>query len=122
MEKLYNLNGDVAVLVSPGYGAGWFSWNREYPECLFDKELALLVQEKIKLEEQEDETGVSTIDERAHVIQQIIKLAGEKFDNFYPGGADQLTIEWLPEGTPFEIHEYDGSESIELADRQWQLA
>lgn len=27
-------------------------------------------------------------------------------------GADQLQIEWLPEGTAFQIDEYDGSESI----------
>ena len=33
-------------------------------------------------------------------------------NNVYCGGADDLQIEWLDEGTVFEIDEYDGSESI----------
>lgn len=30
------------------------------------------------------------------------------------GGADQLEVEWIEEGTRFEIHEYDGSESVRV--------
>ncbi len=33
--------------------------------------------------------------------------------NIYCGGAEQLYIEWIDEGTHFTINEYDGSESIE---------
>ena len=28
--KKVNENDEVAVLVSPGYGAGWYSWNKDY--------------------------------------------------------------------------------------------
>lgn len=30
----------------------------------------------------------------------------------YAGGACDLEIEWLPEGTSFTVEEYDGSESL----------
>lgn len=29
MEKYYNQNGELAVLISPGFGAGWSTWNDE---------------------------------------------------------------------------------------------
>ena len=41
---------------------------------------------------------------------------GEEYSNVYCGGAIDLEIEWLPEGTPFIINEYDGSESIDTYD------
>jgi len=34
MEKHIE-NNQVAVLYSPGYGVGWYSWNKDYPACLF---------------------------------------------------------------------------------------
>ena len=41
----------------------------------------------------------------------------------YCGGADDLTIQWLPVGTAFRIHEYDGSESVEIRDDiEWNIA
>jgi len=46
-----------------------------------------------------------------------------KHPNTYCGGADDLTIEWLPVGTAFRIHEYDGSESVEVRDMvDWNIA
>ena len=33
------------------------------------------------------------------------------------GGANDLVIEWLPEGTIFEINEYGGYESIRIIDK-----
>jgi hypothetical protein len=85
----------VAVLYSPGYGAGWYSWNESCQECLFSPEIVALVEKK--------EPG-GNIEEKA------IELFGERF---YPGGADQLRIEWMPIGTHFKITEYDGYERIE---------
>ena len=50
-------NAKIAVLVSPGYGAGWYSWNKSHPECLFDPEVVAWVEydgsETIVLESQE---------------------------------------------------------------------
>ena len=108
MEKVIR-NGEVAVLVSPGFGAGWYTWNLEHPECLFDPDIVEAVLAK-----------KSTDD--------IIALAEAKWgtgndDYFYAGGARSLTVEWVPIGTRFQIDEYDGSEGIEIADDQvWIVA
>lgn len=85
-------DGKVAVLVSPGYGAGWSSWNPEYvKEMLFDAEIveALLEDRYSDLE----------------------KLAEEKWPNAYIS-IDDLRVEWVPVGTEFRIEEYDGSERL----------
>ena len=92
-------DGKVAVLYSPGFrfGAGWYTWNRNYPECIFSPEIVALVES----------------DKRDEITDE---YAEELFgsDYFYTGGAHDLEIEWLPEGTQFTIYEYDGSESIKL--------
>lgn len=98
----------VAVLYSPGFGAGWYTWNREYPQCLFDPDIVELVRKEASPEE-------------------IERVAREKWaqgdDYFYPGGADNLRIEWIREGMRFWIDEYDGSEQIITENRQeWLTA
>ena len=41
----------------------------------------------------------------------------------YPGGAEQLKIEWIPVGTAFKIEEYDGYEYIKYQeDTDWHVA
>jgi hypothetical protein len=91
-------DGKVAVLYSPRYGAGWYSWNNTFPQCLFEPKIVEAI-----------ESGYDTA--------QLEKLAHELFgDDFYAGGARDLVIKWLPEGTPFRVHEYDGSETIKYAD------
>ena len=98
MEKLIR-DGKVAILVSPGFGAGWYTWNTSHPECVFDPDIV-----KIVLKESEGGYG------------KIAELAEEKWDkdndSFYPGGADDLIVVWLDKGTKFRIEEYDGSESL----------
>jgi hypothetical protein len=95
-------DGKVAVLYSPGFGAGWYSWETE-PALLFDPEIVAAV-------EADDQEAI-------HARAEQIKPGG------YFGGADQLTIEWLPVGTIFRIDEYDGSESVYTqSDYQWFTA
>jgi hypothetical protein len=46
-----------------------------------------------------------------------------RYPDVYTGGMQDLIIEWLPEGTLFRIHEYDGSESIEVKEEMdWVTA
>jgi hypothetical protein len=37
-----------------------------------------------------------------------------KYPGIYDGGIRDLAVVWLPEGTEFRIHEYDGAESVEV--------
>jgi hypothetical protein len=87
-------NGRVAVLYSPGFGAGWSTWNQEVPEILFDPAIVKFVE---KDQWAELETYVSL-----------------KYPGLYKGGMKDLTVDWIPEGTLFRINEYDGAESIEF--------
>lgn len=90
-------NRKVAVLVSPGFGAGWSSWNTGPLEefLLFDERLVLAK-------------------EAGHDEADIEALMGAWFgdDQPYIGGWDQVVIEWVPVGTQFRIDEYDGSETL----------
>lgn len=97
MKKVVR-GGKVAVLVSSGFGAGWYTWNNDFPQLLFHPDIVRKVEEN-KLED---------ITEEWLKERKIIK----KKDYVYTGGARDLNIQWLKEGTRFEIEEYDGSESL----------
>jgi hypothetical protein len=96
-------DGMVAVLYSPGFGAGWYTWNYEYPEILFDPAIVKFV-EKEKFDE----------------LATYVEL---KYPEIYTGGMEDLKVEWIPEGTLFKVNEYDGSESIEYKENDnWLVA
>ena len=88
-------NGLVAVIISPEFGAGWWTWNRDRIDMIFDPGLVDLLERK----QPED---------------KILAYAILKWPDAFLGGVDELMIEWVLEGTEFKINEYDGSESIEL--------
>jgi len=94
MEKVIR-NGEVAVLISQGFGAGWYSWNTEYPELLFNPKLVEMVEQN----RQED------IDE--DWVKENLGI-----EDIYCGGACDLVIRWITVGTAFKITEYDGAEGI----------
>jgi len=94
MEKVIR-DGKVAILVSGGFGAGWYSWNTNHKELLYHPKVVAMVEQNKQNE----------IDEEW--CQKELGLS-----NIYCGGASNLTITWLPEGTPFKIDEYDGSEGL----------
>jgi len=94
MEKVIR-EGKVAILISPDFGAGWFTWNSDHKELLFHPKIVEMVKAKRQ----------SEIDE-----QWMLENLG--LADIYCGGAENLTIVWLEEGTPFSVEEYDGSESI----------
>ncbi len=93
----------VAVLYSPGYGAGWFSWKTGHPEILFDPAIVELVEQ-----------------EKWDELQAFVTL---KYPDIYTGGLEQLQIRWVTEGLQFRISHYDGNESIEFRnDIDWYTA
>jgi|TARA_B110000908_G_scaffold99210_1_gene117181 hypothetical protein len=88
-------DGRIAVLVSPGFGAGWSTWSDDEQRdlALFDPRLVAAA-----------EANVSDIDD----------LVKEVFGdvNFYTGGWHQVEVRWVNKGDSFSIEEYDGSESM----------
>ena len=89
-------DGNVAVLYSPDYGAGWYSWHHD-KELLFSPEIVSIIE---------------TFDDYDVRYDKIMEYMAENYPDVYAGGARNLEIEWLPEGEVFEIREYDGYESI----------
>jgi hypothetical protein len=104
-------DGNVAVLYSPGFGAGWYTWHG-LDELLFDPSVVYMVEEKQKSNTPEDfENWVSNITDYCKQTYG---------DDHYYGGADDLIVEWINEGTLFRIDEYDGSESLDVKeDMPW---
>lgn len=102
MEKLVE-DGKVAVLYSPGFGAGWYTWNQTVPQLLFDPAMVKLVENEM-------------FDELATYVVL-------KYPDIYTGGMKDLKVAWIPEGTLFRVEDYDGSESIELKENDnWLVA
>lgn len=87
-------DGKVAVLYSPKYGAGWYSWNRDRIEILFDPAIVDLVEKG-----------------QAEELQVYVTL---KYPDLYTGGLEDLAIEWIPEGSRFIIEEHDGAETVKV--------
>lgn len=105
MDKYYNDKGEVGVLISGGFGAGWSTWNSEFAnEMLFDADIVKLILDF--------QNGFKHIRFNKEIIDKIKALAKEKWPGGYFGGADTLEIEWLAPGTTFTVEEYDGSETL----------
>jgi hypothetical protein len=101
MQKLIR-NGQVAVLVSPGYGAGWYSWHSN-EQLLFDPSIVQWIEE----------------DDREK-IQAYLEL---RYPDETTIGLEDLVVEWVPVGARFRIEEYDGAESLVLESTQrWMTA
>ena len=98
MNKLIR-NGQVAVLVSPGYGAGWYSWHSN-EELLYDPSIVEWVEQ-------------GNLDK----IKTYLEL---KYPDDTTLGLEDLQVEWVPVGVRFRIDEYDGSESLVLeSEERW---
>lgn len=92
MEKVIR-DGKVAIVYSPGYGAGWFSWHG-IEQLVYDPKIVDMV---------EREEDPDNIVKHCHEVHS---------ESHYYGGAGQLAIYWLDEGTEFYIDEYDGAECV----------
>ena len=101
MNKLIR-DGKVAVLVSPGYGAGWYTWHRN-EELLYDPSIVEWI-------EQGDLDKINTY----------LEL---KYPNDTTLGSSELEVNWVPMGARFRIDEYDGAESLVLeTNEHWLTA
>lgn len=102
-------DGQVAVLYSPGFGAGWSSWNDDDLRVgfLFHPALVAAVENN----------------NRASLTQEFVRdaLGLDSDRHVCVLGAGSLRIEWVPQGDRVRINEYDGSESVvaDSIDTSW---
>ena len=96
--RIYNEQNEVAVIINTNYGAGWSTWNKQYPQSLFDPECVRSIL-----------SG-----ERNHE-----EIAKEKWDAGFWKGENSHVV-WIPASTKFIVNVYDGWESIKYAvDFDW---
>jgi hypothetical protein len=98
-------DGQVAVVYSPGFGAGWSTWahGENSNELVFDPIIVDCVEN--------------------NDFAKLATYMAMRYPEMYTGGMEDLTVAWLPVGTAFRIHEYDGSESIEVREQlNWIVA
>lgn len=112
MDKVIR-DGEVAVLYSPDFGAGWYTWNTEHPAMLYDPTLVKWVMDGKPYGQKR--SGVEWV--------RLVATLEEKYPRCYLGGLRDLEIRWVPVGTRFYVDEYDGSETVVLEkDVEWQVA
>jgi hypothetical protein len=99
MNKLIR-DGKVAVLVSPGYGAGWYSWHRN-EELLYDPSIVEWVEQQ--------------------AFDKVLTYMELKHPDVYCGGLEDLEIKWVSTGDRFRIDEHDGAESLVLEKNEYWL-
>lgn len=99
MDK-FIVDGEVAVLVSRGFGSGWSTWGQN----VFEPEIVEAILE-----------GKSD--------REIVEIAREIYPDAYVGGIGGLEVRWVPVGTRFRIEEYDGAETLWLENEyDWETA
>ena len=115
VEKYIREDGKVAVLVSPGYGAGWSTWNysNDRDFLLFDKTLVEMVLE-FDSQEPKNEHSLEIFKEKVNAYLVGVGIG------IYLGGLSDVCVEWLNPGTEFVIDEQDGYECLVLKEEtQW---
>ena len=110
MEK-YIKDNHIAVLVSPGYGAGWSTWGDR--NLAVDKRVV-----EFYLQHKDDKVYIDKLHHTLPSESNVLREASELFkswgyEHVYFGGFGDIEIEWVPIGTAFRIQEYDGNEWIE---------
>lgn len=96
MDRVINDKGEVAVLVSPNFGAGFHTWNNIHDLCFCPYIVNHILNGTRDLI---DEAELSKIYESDYISTV---------------GLKDVVIQWLPQGTHFTIDEYDGAECILL--------
>lgn len=98
---------EVAVLISPSFGAGWYSWHGQ-EQLLFDAHLVNMVQQGM----------AKDID--ADVLAMVLGIPRAEAESIYLDDVGDLEVVWIPLGEDFMVDEYDGSESITLkSEMRW---
>lgn len=87
------VDGKVAVLISPAWGAGWSTWLHN-KEAIFDTTLVEFVL--------------------ANQWDAAYQYAEETYPDFIQSAIESLMVVWVSVGAQFRICEYDGYEYIEL--------
>ncbi len=97
----------MKILISPGYGAGWSTWQGD-DMARFCLTYAPIIEAI--------EAGTFTDRTDPLIAKMVGDAKGQGIDSssFYPGGADGLRVKEV-DGA-FRVSEYDGAEVLDIRD------
>lgn len=104
-----------AVLLSPGYGSGWSTWN--VPEIAYDKRIVewYYAHNSQDFRSKVIQFGLHQKESKEH--KEANKFFTEcGYPETYFGGFPHVDVRWVAAGALWRIKEYDGAESIEYFD------
>lgn len=115
MIRKYIKKGKVAVVYSPGFGAGWSTWKSGdlALQMLYSYEVVdqILKDDKIRKRSQK---GLARSAEFYDAIRQYFPEPSTFF-------LQPLEVAWIPLNAPFRIDEYDGNESVKTYPQYHQV-
>ena len=106
----------MKILITNDFGAGWSTWNTPNEDL---RKFLLTYQPIIDF----IEAGNTFTHNDCHnpnevhpLLQQLTKDITDRWEDlyFYLGGAENLTVRDIEQGSAFRVNDYDGKESIEL--------
>ena len=112
IEYYYNDKGEIGILVSYGYGAGWSSWSEYGIKLAVDKRIIEKFNEHIDDDEWCREIGSFHDNDIKTEFQNFLSSIG--YDNVYLGGLKDCELVFVPQGSAIRITEYDGNENLEI--------
>ena len=112
IEYYYNDKGEIGILVSYGYGAGWSSWSEYGIKLAVDKRIIEKYNEHIDDDEWCREIGSFHDNDIQTEFQNFLSSIG--YDNVYLGGLKDCKLVFVPQGSTVRITEYDGNENLEI--------
>lgn len=110
----YEYDGNIGVLYSPSFGAGWSTWNCDHAEILMFHPLLVEPVHKYQMAQ-------ITKDQMVKDVGFALQMLG--LELVCDLGLPDLAIAWMKPGTAFFIEEYDGNESFRYpGDIEWSIA
>ena len=112
IEYYYNDKGEIGILVSYGYGAGWSSWSEYGIKLAVDKRIIEKFNEHINNDEWRMAIDSFHDNDIKTEFQNFLSSIG--YDNVYLGGLKDCELVFVPKGSAVRITEYDGNENLEI--------
>lgn len=101
------------VIISPGHGAGWVSWNQNQPRAL----RAFLLEDSWLV------SKVETGDLSSSTLEEFVRRVEDRFPYLTRpvcyAGWDKLVVEEIPDNCLVRVQEHAGYERITCADVDW---
>ena len=112
IEYYYNDKGEIGILVSYGYGAGWSTWSEYGIKLAVDKRIIEKFNEHIYDDEWCREIGSFHNNDIQKEFQNFLSSIG--YYNVYLGGLKDCELVFVPKGSPVRITEKNGNENLEI--------